>query len=205
MNIKAILFDMDGVLVDSFDAWYHLFCSALEHFGQPAITREEFIQQAWAIGYETVSRRYFAAQDVAEVAQYYSTHFLDHLKHIRAIDGIAGVLEQARKQGIDLAVITNTHVQLAEKILGQLGLLKHFETIIGGDTVARGKPAPDMVLLACRQLGIKPAAAIVVGDTEYDMAAAREAGCLAVGFKIAGDVQINSPEELLGMIGQKND
>jgi phosphoglycolate phosphatase len=201
MNIKAVLFDMDGVLVDSFEAWYHLFCSTLRHFGRPPITRNEFIQRAWSLGFEVVSRRYFVGRGVEEVAQYYFSHFLDHKQHLKPMDGVAGVLEKIQRQGIHLAVISNTHTPLVDKILRQVGLLDYFVLTIGGDKVKKCKPAPDMVLLACRQLGIKPGAAVVVGDTEYDLAAARQAGCLAVGYKTEGDVKINNLGELLRVVG----
>jgi pyrophosphatase PpaX len=203
MIIKACLFDMDGVLVDSFEAWYRLFCLTLEHFDRPAISREEFMQRAWARGYEKVSKHYFADQPLQEVAAYYFSHFSDYKQHLKLIDGVSVVLEQARMLGLELAVISNTYVRLVEEFLDGTGLLKYFKTIIGGDMVAYGKPAPDMVFLACSKLGIKPDEALVVGDTKYDIAAARAAGCLAVGYKIAGDVQIDNLQDLLNIIENK--
>ncbi len=200
MNIKAILFDMDGVLVDSFEAWYQLFRATLKHFGKNSITRPEFIQHAWAQGLAPVSRRYFVDRQVEEIAEYYSAHFLDYKNYLKVIDGATQVLPQIKQRGLELAVISNTYTQLTHKILKQVALLDYFHLIIGGDKVKNNKPAPDMVLLACKQLGVKTWEAIVVGDTRYDIAAAREAGCLALGYKIAGDVRINSLGELLKFI-----
>ncbi len=201
MNIKAILFDMDGVLVDSFEVWYQLFCSTLKHFGKKPVSRPEFIEHAWSLGFEIVSQRYFKDHKVDDIAQYYFSHFLDHRQYLKATDGVGATLEEAQKRGLELAVISNTYTKLAKKILTQVGLVDYFKLIIGGDKVRLAKPAPDMVLLACKQLGVVPSEAIMVGDTEYDIAAARGAGSLAVGYKIEGDVQINSFEELLGLVG----
>lgn len=200
MRTKAILFDMDGVLVDSFEVWYQLFCSTLKHFGKNPIDRQEFTEHAWSLGFEVVSRRYFKEHKVADISDYYNSHFLDHRKYLKATDGVSAVLEDAKMQGLELAVISNTYTKLASKILTQVGLIDYFKLIIGGDKVEFAKPAPDMVLLACEQLGIAPCEAIMVGDTEYDIAAAREAGCLAVGYKTEGDLRIDSFGELLEVV-----
>ncbi len=202
MKIKAVLFDMDGVLVDSLDTWYHLFCTTLEHFGKSVITKEEFIRQAWSQGYEKVSERYFKDQRIEDVAGYYFSHFLDHKKYLAPMNGACGVLEKLSQKKIRLAVISNTYSRLVNEVLQYVDIHGYFDVIIGGDDVESGKPAPDMVFLACRRLDIKPDEAVVVGDTEYDMMAARAAGAMAVGYKTAGDVRIEALTDLLGIVKQ---
>lgn len=69
---------------------------------------------------------------------------------------------------------------LAERVRAWFDLLPHFELVLGGDRVARGKPDAEPLLQACRILGVTPATALMVGDSENDLLAARAAGCPVV-------------------------
>ena len=94
--------------------------------------------------------------------------------------GVIDAVESLRRQGLKLAVVTNALQRLAELVLGRFGLLKKFDLILGGDRVARGKPDAEPLLTACRLLGVAPASALMVGDSENDVLAARAAGCPVV-------------------------
>ena len=79
-------------------------------------------------------------------------------------------------------------------------LKKYFKAIVTVDDVKRGKPAPDMVIKACRILKVNPKNTILIGDSKNDMAAGRRAGCISVGYGINGDYKISSLKEILGML-----
>ncbi|MCB1685111.1 MAG: HAD-IA family hydrolase, partial [Pseudomonadales bacterium] len=94
--------------------------------------------------------------------------------------GVVEALRAMRSRGARLAVITNKLAGLSVPLLTELGLDGFFQTIIGGDTAARPKPAADPALLACERLDLQPAQALFVGDSATDVNCARAAGCPVV-------------------------
>ena len=94
--------------------------------------------------------------------------------------GVIDAIESLGRQGLKLAVVTNALQHLAERVLTRFDLLRHFALVLGGDRVARGKPDAGPLLEACRILGVTPDAALMVGDSENDVLAARAAGCPVV-------------------------
>ncbi len=98
----------------------------------------------------------------------------------RAYTGEREALVSLRVQGLKLAVVTNALQHLAERVLARFDLLDHFELVLGGDRVARGKPDAGPLLEACRVLDVAPTEALMVGDSENDVLAARAAGCPVV-------------------------
>jgi phosphoglycolate phosphatase len=97
-----------------------------------------------------------------------------------AYPGVRDALVSLRGQGLNLAVVTNAMQHLAERVLARFDLLDQFALVLGGDRVARGKPDAGPLLEACRVLGVMPSTALMVGDSENDVIAARAAGCPVV-------------------------
>ena len=101
---------------------------------------------------------------------------------IQPIGDVAGLLRRLRAAGLLLALATTDSRASAEECLAQLGITACFDATVCGDDGVPLKPAPDMVLKLCAELGVPPAQTVVVGDTVLDMEMARAAGCLcAVG------------------------
>jgi phosphoglycolate phosphatase len=98
----------------------------------------------------------------------------------RVYPGVRDALVSLRGQGLKLAVVTNAMQHLAERVLARFDLIDQFALVLGGDRVARGKPDAGPLREACRVLGVAPAAALMVGDSENDVLAARAAGCPVV-------------------------
>ena len=189
---------MDGVLVDSFEAWLALLNAAAQHFGQPPISRDGFMA-VYGQSTERDVAAFFPDQTVQEVDGYYEAHFHEHAQHVTAAPNAHKVLEAVKAKGLRTAVVTNTAGVLARNILQELGLLP--EHVVGGDEVPHGKPAPDIVLRACELLGVSPSEAIVVGDSAYDMGAATAAGARGVGVNgVTGDDTLRSLAELPALL-----
>ena len=119
------------------------------------------------------------------------------------LPGVREFLEQCRNQGVVLGVVTADDTQSAVKHLQWMGLDTFFDVVIGTDLVDRGKPFPDMVLLASEKLGIPASQVVVIGDTDGDMEMARAAGAaykIGIGepgrLKLA-DQTVQSFHELL--------
>jgi len=175
---KALLFDLDGVLVDTYEVWFYLLNDVARRHGYPPVPREVY-RTSWGQGIEVDVTLFYPRHSVEQVRVEYSRYYGDHLHHLKVMDGAADAL---RALEIPKAVITNSPTDLAERALSVGKLRGHFGTIVGSDQVANSKPAPDMVLEACRRLGVAPAEALVIGDSRFDEGAAKAAGAPFVWF-----------------------
>lgn len=110
---------------------------------------------------------------------------LEQSRPVRPLPGLVPFLDACAAQGIPMAVVTADETAAAESHLRWMGIRQYFTAVIGTDQVERGKPFPDMALLACQRLGVSPAEAAVIGDTNGDMRMAKAAGA-AVAIGIVG-------------------
>jgi HAD superfamily hydrolase (TIGR01509 family) len=99
---------------------------------------------------------------------------------VRVHDGISDVLDELRRRGVPLAVFTGNSHQAAAILLEGTGLRDYFDVVVGGNEVARPKPAPDGVLRAAEDLGLVPERCLYVGDSPLDVGAAEAAGAVPV-------------------------
>ena len=196
--IKAVLFDMDGVLVDSFEAWFRLVNSASNEFDYPDISRQQF-KSVYGQSTALDVALFFPGRTVLEIDNYYENHFYDFKEFVYPAPECHATVEELKRLGVNLAVITNTAGSLAREILKDLNI--GIDCIIGGDEVANGKPAPDIVFKACDLLGVSVEETILVGDSIYDMEAAKASGSCAIGINGAvGDCTIDALRELTGIV-----
>lgn len=112
---------------------------------------------------------------------------MEQSKPVRPLPGLRQFLDECAAEGIPLAVVTADETAAAENHLRWLGIRGYFSAVIGTDQVERGKPFPDMALLACERLGVQPAEVAVIGDTNGDMRMAKAAGA-ATAIGITGVV-----------------
>ena len=187
VRLRAVLFDLDGVLVDSYQVWFHLVNGAAADLGYPPVS-PEFFRSCWGQGIEADVERIFNRHTVAEIETYYRDHFGDHLEHLGVVPEVPEVFETLRKRSLRTAVITNTPATVAWDMVKRAGGTP--DLVVGGTDVPRPKPAPDMVWRACELLGTPAGEALVVGDSRYDREAARAAGTRFAGLGIDGEVRI---------------
>ena len=196
--MRALLFDLDGVLVDSFAVWHAVLDAFARERGYPRISLRE-MEASWGQGVDADARGFFPGTSVAELEAFYNDRFLDHLEHLEVTSGVAGIFAALRVGGIPTAVVTNTPAPLAKALLRRAEAEP--DVLVGGTDVPRPKPAPDMVLRACELLFVAPAESAVVGDSEYDRRSASAAGTMFIGFRRAGDRRIDELGELPGLLG----
>ena len=107
------------------------------------------------------------------------------------LPGVQEFLEQSRDQGLKMGVVTADETASANKHLQWMGLDAYFDIVIGTDLVDRGKPFPDMLLLACERLSVQAQQVMVIGDTDGDMEMARAAGAgYKIGIGESGKIQL---------------
>lgn len=199
MKPKALLFDMDGVLVRSEEVWFRLVEESGRLFRGSPVTRDEFAP-TFGQGTKADVEAFALSCSPAELDAFYRENFA-RFGDATWVDPTAkDVLEGLRALGIRKAVVTNTMTSLAQEILEHAQLASLFEVVGCADQVPRAKPAPDLVHHALEGLGVEPSSAWMVGDSRYDREAARAAGVWFVGYGIDGDARIESLSELLSLV-----
>jgi len=188
---SAILFDMDGVLVDSLDAWWKALNNALLMFKHQEITRDEFMHTYWGHDLKANLKRLHLNPDVAQFCNItYGSH-LDFVKIYADTQATLQLLTSYRK-----AVITNTPTDCALQILQKFDIEQYFDVVVTSDDVMKSKPDPEIVFKACELLGVDVKTVLLIGDTTSDVKAAQAAGCMMVGLRIPADITIQSLSEL---------
>jgi phosphoglycolate phosphatase len=219
--LRAVLFDLDGTLLDTLADIALALNRALaaEHWPPVPI---DAVRAMIGRGSPSLVRR--AAQylgrapDDAQQARILENFFAQygalHERGERAARPFAGAtaaLERLHAAGLKIAIVTNKQFRFADALIRDLGLARWVDLVVGGDTCERRKPDPQPLLHACRQLGVAPTAALMVGDSANDVGAARAAAmpivCVPYGYDegrdprlLAGDALIESLAELPAML-----
>ncbi|MGH7939884.1 MAG: HAD family hydrolase [Limisphaerales bacterium] len=181
---RAVIFDMDGLLLDS----------------------ERPYRDAWLVvcnrkGFRLTDSNYLQAvgRDDRDTREIFQAQFGDHFPYdemcadVRVImdehtgdrghalkDGVVGLLEFLAQHSIPCAVATSTMQEKALARLGQANILRYIRHVSGGDEVTKGKPEPDLYLLAAKKLGVAPGECLVFEDSAPGARAAHEAGMCVI-------------------------
>jgi phosphoglycolate phosphatase len=121
------------------------------------------------------------ARDLVTGVLWRSETAMDWASLTKPLPGLQELLKRLHDHKFKLAVVTADLTARAKISLVSLGLINYFDAVIGADLVDKSKPAPDMALLGCRRLNVKPGRAVVIGDTPKDMLMAKDAGTSGIG------------------------
>lgn len=199
-KVEAILFDLDGVLIDSFESWYQAFTAMLTAYGKEEMSRETFEAKCWG---PDLRHNLEALQLDADAERYCIRAQKDLTELIKLFPDTKAVLHRVSEEyKFKVGLVTNTPRENVNKIFEHFQFSNHFDAILTGDDVKRAKPDAAIVLKACAQLNVKPEHAILVGDTTADFMAGKAAGCfvIGVGAKSVGDVCIENLNELFSVL-----
>lgn len=176
MHLKAILFDLDGTLIDSYkDIGIHL-NRVLRDFNMPQVDIEK-VKYMVGGGARELIKRFFPDGLLEHALQVFRTYYFNEpVIHTKPFEGVVDVLEYAKERDLMLAVITNKMEALSKLILERLDLIKYFSFVVGGDTYPEKKPSPLPILETLKLLKVSPEEALMVGDTEADLKAGRLSG-----------------------------
>ena len=197
--VRAVLFDMDGVLVFSEDAWFAVYNLTLVHFGRSPVPRDEF-DSIYGNGATADRDSYMPDRSVEEIEAAYARLFEEHLERIRPNAEAKGVLRELRRRGIRTAVATNTTAPLARRILDLHGLLPLLDATASANEAGAGKPDPAVVRLAAARVGTPLESCLFVGDSRFDSRAAAAAPVRFVGLGHGDGERIERLGELLGLV-----
>nr|QGJ79671.1 Phosphatase [Amycolatopsis sp. CP2808] len=203
----GVIFDLDGVLVNSFDVMRQAFLTAYaEVVGAGEAPFAEYNRHLGRY-FPDIMRIMGLPLEMEEPFVRESYRLADQ---VPVFDGVPDLLRTLRKRGLRLAVATGKSGPRARSLLDVVGLLPDFEHVIGSDEVANPKPAPDIVRHALDRLGLGPDDAMMVGDAVTDLASAKAAGTLAVAalwgetdeaslLRAGPDMVLREPADLLAL------
>ncbi len=218
---SAVLFDLDGTLADTAPDLAFALNETLEHYGRQPLPFEQ-IRPVVSHGGIALIRLGFGmppeAPGFEERRQYLLKVYEEHLcRETRLFDGIPEVLDTLDARGIGWGVVTNKPAWLTDPLMQGLDLATRTPAIVSGDTCTHRKPHPEPIVYACRLLQQPTTACWYVGDAGRDMQAGRAAGCHTIGATFGyiypedpvedwdSDININHPEDLLGLLRQATD
>lgn len=184
MSKRAFIFDMDGTIVDNMAFHTKSWITFFERRGQKIDADEFFLATAGRQGKE-IMRTYVGehiSDDENKVLNEEKESVYRELykPHLKTVDGFDGLMAEARRRNVSLAVATSAPNANIEFTLDGLHLRSKFDVIVGAADVARGKPEPDGFLLAAQRCGADPKDCIVFEDAPLGVEAARRAGMRCV-------------------------
>lgn len=184
VSIGAVIFDLDGTLIDT-EKYYRIFWPrALEEFGYHMTDSQALSMRSLGRPFAPARlKEWFGEElDYLKVRQRRKELMEECLDRegIQRKPGALELLERLKKDGITTAVATATDLERTEKYLRMTGMDGCFDRLISATMVAEGKPSPHIYLYACEQLGLKPKECLAVEDSPNGVLSAYRAGCRVV-------------------------
>jgi beta-phosphoglucomutase family hydrolase len=184
MTKRAFIFDMDGTIVDNMAFHTKSWIAFFERRGMDVDPDEFFLATAGRQGVE-IMRNYMGADlsdhdNIALNAEKEAVYRELYEPHLKVVDGFDALIAKAGTQAVSLAVATSAPDENIVFTLDGLDLRRHFHAVVGATDVKRGKPEPDVFLMAAERCGVAPEHCIVFEDAPLGVEAARRAGMRAV-------------------------
>jgi pyrophosphatase PpaX len=209
VRYPAVLFDLDGTLIDS----GAIILASFRHATQTVLRREiPDAELAALVGGSNIhdQMRSIDAAQVDELVRVYREHNEPLHDELEAFEGIEHVLAELKREGRRLGIVTAKRRKTVELAFAVLPLERYFDVVVTSDMTERHKPDPEPVLTALERLGVEPAEAAFVGDSPFDVASGKAAGVFTVAVAwgnihpienlAEADVLVESPAQLLAIL-----
>ncbi|MGB0524816.1 MAG: HAD family hydrolase [Flammeovirgaceae bacterium] len=187
MSTKAIIFDMDGVLVDSEHLYRAMNLKLFAELGATVSQQEYdgFIGIAANKMWGYLKDNYGIALGIPTLKKMEKDHKFQLLseRELHSFEGVLSLLQEAQALGYKMAVASSSPKKNIELVVTKLGIAHFFDVLLSGEEVAKGKPEPDIFLKAAALLGVAPQQCIVIEDSRNGAIAASKANIPCVGFR----------------------
>jgi phosphoglycolate phosphatase len=212
-QIRLLIFDLDGTLVDSRQDLTNSVNAMLRHFERPELP-SELISTYIGDGAPMLVRRALGDPDDEKFVDealiffltYYKEHKLDNTYVYEGLKDSLAAIRSARNNDLKMAVLSNKPVNPSRAIVDALGLDRFFFQVYGGNSFATKKPDPEGALRLLQEADVRPEEAVMIGDSANDVLTARNAGMYSVGLMyglspstlqtVPPDVLLDRPDEL---------
>lgn len=179
LPIKAVLFDVDGTLLETTELVYQGIEHAIEAHSLKPRTRAEILE-LMHLRFDSIFEHPTDPVDIRAIVETYDAFQLNNLHLSQAFVNTLPVLEFLKEEGIKMAAVSNRELKTLSHSLELAGVNQYFTTVITPD-IAPEKPNPTPLLMALEKLAVKPEEALMVGDSEADILAGVNAGVKTVG------------------------
>jgi len=188
-RIRAVLFDIDGTLLDSNDAHAHAWLDSLRGHGRNVpfelvrskigMGGDKLLPEVAGIDPDSVEGR--------SISERRSVIFKAHyLPDLGPFHGARVLVDRLRSRGLVCAAVTSSSAEDIADLLRAAGVADLIDVVVSADDADRSKPDPDLVQIALDRIGVTPAEALLIGDTPYDIAAGERAGVPVVALRCGG-------------------
>jgi len=213
--IKAVIFDLDGTLIDTND----LILDTFQHVIKECLGRVPTVDELHQVYGKTLDEQmgFFSMERSQELVASYKVYYRSHMdERTHLFEGVKSLLDKLFTKGIQMAAVTNKGSRGVQHAFDKFDLGKYFVAAITADDVVKGKPDPEGILTALQQLGVTAEEALFVGDSHSDILAAKGAGVksVLVGWTFfhedhyatfEADFVIEKPMDLMGLIAMSEE
>lgn len=221
MHLRAVLFDMDGTLLDTAPDFIAVAQAMRQARGLSRIP-DQRVRDVVSGGARAMVLSAFDVDPLSEEFETLRLEFLERYQEHCAIesrlyDGMEQLLKEIEQADLIWGVVTNKPLRFAEPIMQQLGLSTRSAVLVCPDHVSKSKPDPEPMLLACSQLGLEPSTTLFVGDDLRDIESGRAAGSRTAAVRYGyihphddpdqwgADLVIDHPLELRALLNRTPD
>lgn len=183
--MKAIIFDMDGVIVDSEPLHFKVEKEIFEEFSgtfDPEF-HKNFIGTPDITMWAAFKEQFNVDANIEHLLELKFDLFIQNLDQVPLIDGLEYLMSILSKEGYSLALASSNGRKVVDNIIEKFKLHRYLDFSISGDEVTNGKPHPEIFLTVAKKFNIKPSECLVIEDSENGVKAAKAAGMKCIGYK----------------------
>lgn len=185
--MKAVIFDMDGVIIDSEPIHFEVDKQTFKDLGYNVSVEElgKYVGTTNEYMLTEIKKKYNINKSIEEIISYKveMTKRKVMESNLEPIEGIKELLSELKNKDIPTAIASSSPRDFIDVVVSKFKLKNYFKFIVSGEEVKRGKPAPDIYFETAKKLGINPRDCIVIEDSENGVLAAKTAGMKCIGFQ----------------------
>jgi len=187
-QLEAVIFDMDGVLIDSEPIHIEIERQLFDKLGinVSAEVHHTYLGTAGDFMYGDIKSRFGRSETVEELMAFDDAFRCNYFKNLKSIvlnEGVLNLLQEIKSAGLKLAVATSSSPAIAHVVLDRCGIKSVFDTVMTTQEAGKSKPSPDVYLAASRIINVNPCNCLVFEDSPNGMKAARKAGMFCITVK----------------------
>jgi len=187
-NPEAVIFDMDGVLVDSEPIHCEIERRLFSKLGiaVPEETHRSYLGTATDFMYTDIKTRFdisFTISELMEIDEAFRCDYFDRTAVFILNEGVLDLLKEIKLAGLKLAVATSSSPELVKIVLNRCEIASFFDAVVTASEAGKSKPEADVYLLAAHKIGVEPANCIVFEDSPNGISAAKGAGMPCIAFQ----------------------
>lgn len=186
-SFGAVIFDMDGVLVNSEPFYVEVEQTNFRQLGLEISEEEHQTYQGTATDrmWQLIKERHGIDHPVEELVAMTNslvTPYFNSLKKMEPMPGVKNLIEKLKEKGVLPALASSSYADVIEIILQKTGLKKYFDVVVSSQMAGASKPEPDIFLLTAKKLGVLPEKCVVIEDSTNGIKAAKAAGMYCIAF-----------------------